>query len=145
MNWKMHHAYNEKKRKKKRYKRRNRTTQSGKQIYKKRNLPIPGTIISRCDQVNGNWILKNRREYLKKRRKHLETKIFFRNPTYAVYFLKYSGPFLKWTCRELRHTELRERELRMMHKVLHIDRLFVSMCQEKKVEENSPELRNVLM
>ena len=65
------------------------------------------------------------KEYLRRTRKLLETKLSSRNlikgiNTWAVSLIRYSGPFLKWT----------RDELRQMHKALHprdnVDRLYVS-------------------
>ena len=78
-----------------------------------------------------NKILK---EYLRRTRKLLETKLSSRNLikgiiTWAVLLVRYSGPFLKWTREELRQMDLRTRKLMTMHKALHprddVDRLYV--------------------
>ena len=50
--------------------------------------------------------------------------------TWAVPFVRYSGPFLKWTREELKQIDQRIRKLLTMHKALHcrndVDRLYVS-------------------
>ena len=74
------------------------------------------------------------KEYLRRTRKLLETKLNSRNlikgiNTWAVPLVKYSGPFLKWTRDELRQMDQRTRKLMTMHKALHhrddVDRLYV--------------------
>ena len=78
---------------------------------------------------------KIRKEYLKRARKLLETKLSSRNlikgiNTWAVPLVRYSGPFLKWTREELKQMDQRTRKLMTMHKTLHprddVDRLYVS-------------------
>ena len=77
-----------------------------------------------------NKILK---EYLRRTRKLLETKLSSRNlikgiNTWAVPLVRYSGPFPKWT-RDERQLDRRTRKLMTMHKTLHprddVDRLYV--------------------
>ena len=76
-----------------------------------------------------------RKEYLRRTRKLLETKLPSRNlikgiNTWAVPFVRYSGPFLRWTREELKPIDQRIRKLKTMHKALHprddVDRLYVS-------------------
>ena len=78
---------------------------------------------------------KVKKEYLRRTRKLLETKLGSRNlfkgiNTWAVPIIRYSGPFLKWTREELRQMDQRTRKLMTMHKALHprddTDRLYVS-------------------
>ena len=78
---------------------------------------------------------KIRKEYLRRTRKLLETKLSSRNlikgiNSWAVPLLKYSGPFLKWTRDELKQIDQRTGKLMTMHKALHpkddVDRLYVS-------------------
>ena len=78
---------------------------------------------------------KIQKEYLRRTRKLLETKLNSRNHfkginTWAVSLVRYSGPFLKWTRDELRQIDPRSRKLLTMHKALHprddVDRLYVS-------------------
>ena len=75
------------------------------------------------------------KEYLRRTRKLLETKLNSRNlikgiNTWAVPLVRYSGPFLKWTREELKQMDQRTRKLITMHKALHprddVDRLYVS-------------------
>ena len=77
---------------------------------------------------------KIRKEYLRRTRKLLETKLSSRNlikgiNTWAVTLVRYSRPFLKWTRDELKQMDQRTRKLMTMHKALHprddIDRLYV--------------------
>ena len=76
-----------------------------------------------------------RKEYLRRTRKLLETKLSSRSlikgiNTWAVPLVGYSRPFLKWTRDELKRKDQRTRKLMTMHKALHprddVDRLYVS-------------------
>ena len=76
-----------------------------------------------------------RKEYLRRTRKLLETKLSSRNlikriNTWAVPLVRYSGLFLKWTREELKQMDQRTRKLMTMPKALHprddVDRLYVS-------------------
>ena len=78
---------------------------------------------------------KIQKEYRRRTRKLLETKLNCRNlikeiNTLAVPLVRYSGPFLKWTRDELKQMDQRTRKLMTMHKALHprddVDRLYVS-------------------
>ena len=78
---------------------------------------------------------KIRKEYLRRTRKLLETKLSCRNliegiNTWAVPLVRYSGPFFKWTRDKLKQMDQRTRKLMTMHKALHprddVDRLYVS-------------------
>ena len=78
---------------------------------------------------------KIQKEYLRRTRKLLETKLNRRNlikgiNIWAVLLVRYSGPFLKWTRDELRQMDQRTRKLMTMHKALHprddVDILYVS-------------------
>ena len=78
---------------------------------------------------------KIQKEYLRRTRKLLATKLSNRNlikeiNTRAVPLFRYSRPFLKWTSDELKQMDQRTRKLMTMHKALHprddIDRLYVS-------------------
>ena len=67
---------------------------------------------------------KFQKEFLRRTRKLLETKFSSRNlikgiNTWAVPLVRYSGPFLKWTRKELRKMDQRTRKLMTMHKALH--------------------------
>ena len=75
------------------------------------------------------------KEYLRRTRKILETKLSSRNhfkgiDTWALLLVRYSGPFLKWTKDELKQMDQRTRKLMTMHKALHprddVDRVYVS-------------------
>ena len=77
---------------------------------------------------------KIQKEYLRRTRKQLETKLSSRNlikgiNTWAVPLVRYSGPFLKWTRDEFRQMNQRTRKLMTIHKALHprddVDRLYV--------------------
>ena len=81
---------------------------------------------------------KIRKEYLRRTRKLLETKLSSRNlikgiNTWAVPLIRYSGPFLKYTRDELLKMDQRTRKLMIMHKALDprddVDRLYVSRKQ----------------
>ena len=78
---------------------------------------------------------KIQKEYLRRTRKLLETKLNSRNlikriNTWAELPVRYSRPFLKWTRDELRQMDQRTRKLMTMHKALHLrddgDRRYVS-------------------
>ena len=92
---------------------------------------------------------KIKKEYLRRTRKLLETKISSRNlikgiNTWAVILVRYSGPFLKWTREELKQIDQRTRKLMTMHKALHprddVDRLHVLRKEEGRglasIEDN---------
>ena len=79
--------------------------------------------------------IKIQKEYLRRARKLLETKLSSRNLikgiiTWAVALVRYSGPFLKWTRDELRQMDKRTRKLMTMQKALHskddVNRLYVT-------------------
>ena len=78
---------------------------------------------------------KIQKEYVRRTRKLLETKLNSRNlikgiNTWAVTLLRYSGPFFMLTRDELRQMDQRTRKLLSMHKALpprnYVDRLCVS-------------------
>ena len=78
---------------------------------------------------------KIEKEYLRRTRKLLETKLSSRNlikgiNSWAVLLVRYSGTFLKCTREELKQIDQRTRKLMTMHKALHpkdeIHRLYVS-------------------
>ena len=78
---------------------------------------------------------KIKKEYLRRMIKLLKTKLYSRNlikgiNTGAVLFVRYSGPFWKWTWEELKQMDQRTRKLMRMHKALHPrdkrDRLYMS-------------------
>ena len=77
---------------------------------------------------------KIQKEYLRRTRKLLETKLSSRNlikgiNTWAVPLVGYSGPFLKWIRDELRQMDQRTIKLMSMHRALHprddVGRLYV--------------------
>ena len=78
---------------------------------------------------------KIQKEYLRRTRKLLKTKLNSKNfikgiNTWAVSLIRYSGLFLKWTRDELKQMDQRTRKLMTMHKALHprddVVRLYVS-------------------
>ena len=84
---------------------------------------------------------KIQKEYLRRTRKLLETKLSSRNlikgiNTWAVPLVRYSVPFLEWTRDELIQMDQRIRKLMIMHKALHprddVDRLYVSRKEEEE-------------
>ena len=77
---------------------------------------------------------KIQKEYLRRTKKLLETKLSNRNlikgiNTRAVPLVRYWGPFLKWTREEIRQMNQRTRKLMTRHEALHpkddVDRLYV--------------------
>ena len=90
---------------------------------------------------------KIQKEYHRRTRKLLETKLSSRNlirgiNTWAVPLVRFTGPFLKWTTDELKQMNQRTRKLMTTHKALHprddTDRLYVS---RKEGEEDLPILK----
>ena len=84
--------------------------------------------------------LRIKKEYLRRTRKLLATKLYSRNlikgiNTWVVPLVRYSGHFFKWTREELKEMDQRTRKLRTMHKALHpkdnVDRLYVSRKEEE--------------
>ena len=82
---------------------------------------------------------KIQKEYLRRTRKLLETKLSCRNliegiNTWAVPLVRYSGLFFKWTSEELKQMDQRTRKLMTMHKASQprddVDRLYVSRKKE---------------
>ena len=78
---------------------------------------------------------KIQKEYLRRTRKLLETKLSSKNLikgiiTWALPLVRYSGPFLKWTRDEFKQMDQRTRKLMTMDKALHprddVDKLYVS-------------------
>ena len=78
---------------------------------------------------------KIQKEYIRRTRKLLETKLSSRNlikgiNTWAVPLVIYSGPNLKWTRDKLKQMDQRTRKRMTMQKALHprddVDRLYVS-------------------
>ena len=85
-----------------------------------------------------------RKEYLRRTRKLLETKLSCRNlikgiNTWAVPLVRYSGPFLEWTREELKQMDQRRRKQMTMHKALHPETTLTDyMYLEKGEEEDLP-------
>ena len=82
---------------------------------------------------------KIQKEYLRRTRKLLETKLSNRKHikrivTWAVTLVRYSRLFLKWAREELKLIDQSTRKLMTMHKALHarddVDRLYVSRKEE---------------
>ena len=94
---------------------------------------------------------KIQKEYLRRTRKLLKTKVSSRNlikriNTLAVQLFRYSGPFLKWTRDELEQMDQRTRKLMIMHKALQPRSTLIDyMFQEKREEEDLPVLKTALM
>ena len=93
---------------------------------------------------------KIQKEYLRRTRKLLETKLSSRNlikgiNSWAVSLARYSGPYLKWTRDKLKQMDQRTRKLMTMHKVLHPrDDVHRYMYQEKREEEDLPASKTAL-
>ena len=90
---------------------------------------------------------KIQKEYLRRTRKLLETKLSSRNlikgiNTWTVFLVRYSGPFLKRSRDKLKQMDQRTGELTTMHKPLHSrdddDRL-------QREEDDLPALKTALM
>ena len=93
---------------------------------------------------------KIQKEYLRRTRKLLETKLNSRNlikviNTWTVPLVRYFGPFLKWTRDELKQIDQRTRKLMTMLKALHLRDDVDYMFQEKREEEDLPALKTALM
>ena len=78
---------------------------------------------------------KIQKEYFRRARKLLETKLNSRNlikgiNAWTVPLVRYSGLFLKWTRDELKQADQRKRKLMTMHRALHprdeVDRIYIS-------------------
>ena len=76
-----------------------------------------------------------KKEYFRKTRKQLKTKLSYRNitkgiNTWAVFLDRYSGLFHKWTRDELKQMHQRTRKLMIMLKALHprvdVEKLYLS-------------------
>ena len=68
---------------------------------------------------------KIKKEYLRRIRKLLETKLSGRNlikglNTWAVSLIRYSRPFVKLTGEELKQMDQRTRKLKTLHKAIHL-------------------------
>ena len=92
---------------------------------------------------------KIQKEYLRRTRKLLETKLSSKNlikgiNIWAVPPVGYSGPFLKWTRDELKQMDQRIRKLMTMHKALHPRDDVDYMYLEKRGEEDLPASKTAL-
>ena len=94
---------------------------------------------------------KIKKEYLRRTRKLLETKLYSRNlvkgiNTWPVPLVRYSAPFLKRTREELKEMDKGTRKLMTLYKALNsrddVDRLYT--YQEKKEEKDLPTLKIAL-
>ena len=110
-------------------------TLGGKETYKYSGILEADTI----KQVEMKEKIK--KEYLRRTRKLLETKIYSRNlvkgiNNWAVPLIRYSEPFLKWIKEDLKQMDQRTRKLMIMHKALHprddVGRLYVSRKKGRK-------------
>ena len=85
-----------------------------------------------------------RKEYLRRTRILLETKLFSRNlikgiNTWAVPLVRYSGPFLKWIREEIKQMDQRTRKLMTMIRHYTSETTLTGyMCLEKREEEDLP-------
>ena len=88
---------------------------------------------------------KIRKEYLRRMRKLLKTKLCNRNlikrtNTWSVHFVRYLRPFIKWTREELGPMNQKTRKLMTMHKALHprddTDRLCVKKGRRERTQQN---------
>ena len=106
-------------------------------------------ITSSCKYLK--WIPSNkdkekiRKEYLRRIRKLLETKLGSKNPikrinTWVDLLVRFSWPFLKWMKKELRQMDQRKKKLITIHKALHPRDDIDYICQEKE-EGDLPALR----
>ena len=100
-----------------------------KETYKHLWIPEADTI--KQEEVKE----KNKKEYFRRTRKLLETKLHSRNlikgiNTWAVPLVRYSGLFPKWAREGRKEMNQRTRKLMAMHKALHprddVDRFYVS-------------------
>ena len=83
---------------------------------------------------------KIEKEYPRRTRKLLETKLSCRNlikgiNAWAVLLVRYSGPFLKWTRDELKQMDQSKRKLITIYKALRprddVDRLYIKKRERK--------------
>ena len=91
---------------------------------------------------------KIQKEYLRRTRKLLKTKLARRNlikgiNIWAVTLVRYSGPILKWTRDELKQMGQRTRKLMIMQYTLET-MLTDYMYREKREEEDLPALKTTL-
>ena len=136
----MYNSHN--KNREKRNNRRNKTTKLGKyyKTWREGKLKISRNIGSRHYQTSIDKRKKIRKEYLRRTRKLLETRINWRNlmkrkNIWAVSLVRYSEPLFKWIKEELRQMYQRTSKLMMMHMTLQprddTDKLYVSRKEER--------------
>ena len=97
---------------------------------------------------------KNKKEYSRRTRKLIETKLYIRNLikgiiNWTVPVVRYSGPFLKWTRDEIKQMNQRTKEnkIEWLYIKHYIPDMMLTdyMCQEKKGEEDLPVLKIALL
>ena len=126
---------------------RNRTSKSRKNQKAQRNETYKYLGILEANPIKQVEMKeKNKKEYLRRTRKLLETQLYCRKlirgiKTWVVPLVRYSGPFLNWTREEFLQMNQRTRKLRTMHTALHPRDDIDYMYQEKKEEEASPALK----
>ena len=91
---------------------------------------------------------KIQKEYLRRTRKLLKTKLSSRNliigmNTWSIPLVTYPGPFLKWTRDELKQMDPKTRKLITMY--IPETTLTTYMYQEKREEGDLPALKKALM
>ena len=127
------------------YEKKRRRKTEGIELLKRENIrTVRANVKSKCENIrksshqtnrdeknkkqkkkkNKKQKTKKTKEYLRRRRKHIETKPHKRNlikgiDTWTVSFLKLSRPFLKWTREELKNTDQWIRKFMTMYKALH--------------------------
>ena len=110
----------------KRNKRKNRTAKSRKNqnALRKVNLQVLGNIGNGYHE-SSRLKKKIRKEYLRRKRKCLETNLCSRNlikgiKIWVIHFVRYHEPFLKWTRVELKEIDQRTRKSVTLLKALHL-------------------------
>ena len=122
---------------------KSQTTQSSlnQKAGRKGNQQILMEIGSWNHEISRNEWKKIKKEYLRRIRKLLETKLYSRNlvkriSTWAVLLVRYSRPFLKWTREELKQMDQRARKQMTMQKASRprydVDRLYVKKRGRKR-------------
>ena len=89
-------------------------------------------------------IEKIKKSYLKRTRKLLKTKLWGRNLIWAVFLVRYSGPFWKWTREELKQMDQRIRKLMTIRHYILETTLTDYMYQEKREEEDLAAVKSTL-
>ena len=111
---KMYHTNNEKLKMTNNGKTRTTKSRKNQNYWRKEKLQVLGNTGSRHHQTSKEKILKNKDE-LRRKRKFLETEVCSKNiikeiNTRAIALGRYSGPFLKWTRKELQQKEPRTKK-----------------------------------